>query len=37
MLQRNIPVDEVVEVANNGEIIAEYVNGKACPGFLMLL
>jgi hypothetical protein len=37
MLQRNIPVDEVVEVANNGEVVAEYVNDKPCPGFLMLL
>jgi YgiT-type zinc finger domain-containing protein len=36
MLQRNISVDEVVEVANNGEIIAEYVNDKPFPSFLML-
>jgi hypothetical protein len=36
MIQRNILVDDVVEVANNGEIIAEYLNDKPYPSFLML-
>ena len=36
MLRRSISVDEVVEVANNGEIIAEYLNDKPHPSFLIL-
>ena len=31
MLRRNISVAEVLEVANNGEVIAEYVNDKPYP------
>ena len=36
MLRRSISVDEVVEVANNGGIIAEYVDDKPCPSYLLL-
>lgn len=36
MIQRNILVDEVLEIVNNGEVIAEYLNDKPYPSYLML-
>ena len=36
MTKRNILVDEVLEVANVGEIIAKYLEDKPYPSYLML-